>query len=82
MFVVKHADDAWEVGVLKARGVFDSPNGSMTAEELGVPATLLESFEAGMQDHHVLSDERVELIAMAHGLPAPHRELREEYSGG
>tara|TARA_A100001011_G_C13601734_1_gene552360 strand:- start:91 stop:300 length:210 start_codon:yes stop_codon:yes gene_type:complete len=59
MFDVEHEDDAWELGVLKARGFFDSPNGSKSAEELGVPSTLVEFFEAGLHDHHALSEERV-----------------------
>ena len=77
MFVIQSETDAWEVGVLKAAGYIDGE----TAEELGVPAHLSEFFEAGVQDHGTLSDERVDSIAMSHGLPAPDRELREKNSG-
>ena len=59
MFEVQHEDDACELGVLKARGFFDSPAGSQSAKELGVPAGLVEFFDAGLHDHQALSDERV-----------------------
>ena len=73
MFEVKHEDDAWELGVLLARGFV-----SGSTEELGVPEPLEKFFFAGCHDHHALSDERVENIAMGWGLPAPDRELRLE----
>jgi len=73
MFKIKHEDDAWELGVLFARGWVSS-----TAEELNVPEPLEKFFFAGCHDHHNLSDERVENIAMGWGLPAPDRELRLE----
>ena len=45
MFDVEHEDDAWELGVLKACGFFDSPSGSLSAKDLGVSASLVEFFE-------------------------------------
>ena len=77
MFVIQSKTDAWEIGVLSAAGYLDG----RTAEELGVPADLVEFFEAGVQDHRNLSDERLDSIAMSHGYPAPDLELREQYSG-
>ena len=76
MFVIQSETDAWEVGVLKAAGYIDGE----TAEELEVPAHLVEFFEAGVREHCNLSGERVDLIAMSHGYPAPDRELREKNS--
>ena len=68
MFEVEHIDDAWELGVLKARGFFDSPNGSKSAEELGVPASFIEFFNAGLSDHRALGDERVNTFAAQWGV--------------
>ena len=59
MFDVEHEDDAWELGVLKACGFFDSPSGSLSAKDLGVSASLVEFFEAGCSDARNLSDVRV-----------------------
>jgi len=77
MFEVEHEDDAWELGVLKAHGFFDSPNGSQSAEELGVPSNLVEFFDAGCSDHNNLSDLRVESLALSWGLPLPDKLWRD-----
>ncbi len=68
MFEVQHLDDAWELGVLKARGFFDSPNGSKSAKELGVPDSLVEFFNAGLKDHQALEDDRVNIFAAQWGV--------------
>jgi len=68
MFDVKHEDDAWELGVLKACGFFDSPGGSQSAEALGVPADLASFFNAGMHDHKNLADVRIEQFANQWGV--------------
>lgn len=77
MFEVRHEDDAWELGVLKACGFFDSPNGSQSAPELGVPNGLVKFFDAGRADHNNLSDLRVESLALGWGLPLPDKLLRD-----
>ena len=58
MFEVRHADDAWELGVLHT-----ASRGEGTATELGVHAELVEFFEAGQHDHAALSEARVEGLA-------------------
>jgi len=68
VFEVQHEDDAWEIGVLKARGFFDSPVGSQSAESLGVPDSLVEFFDAGLHDHRALSDNRVDILACQWGV--------------
>ena len=68
MFEVQHEDDAWELGVLTTGGFFDSPNGSQSAKELGVPANLVEFFHAGRHDHHALSQERINVLAIQWGV--------------
>ena len=68
MFDVQHEDDAWELGTLKACGFFDSPSGSRSAKELGVPDNLVEFFNAGCSDASNLSDERVFKFACQWGV--------------
>jgi len=58
MFEVRHADDAWDLGVLFTAGHVEG-----TATELGVHAELVEFFEAGQHDHAALSEARVEQLA-------------------
>lgn len=63
MFEVQHEDDAWDLGVLKACGFFDSPAGSQSAADLGVPVHLVEFFVAGQHDSAALSASRVTQLA-------------------
>ena len=58
MFEVRHADDAWELGVLFAAGFID---GCFTV--IGIPDHLQEIFNAGRSDAGNLSEERIEKFA-------------------
>ncbi len=68
MFEVQHEDDAWDLGVLMADGYFDSPAGSQSPEELGIPANLVEFFRAGLHDYRALSSDRVDILAIQWGV--------------
>lgn len=63
-FNVRHEDDAWELGVCHAAGELEG-----TAESLGVPAHLVEFFEAGKADHKNLSQDRIDQFVCQWGNP-------------
>ena len=59
MFEVRHADDAWELGVLCAAGFIDGT----FPDHIGIPDHLKEIFNAGRSDASNLSKERIDKFA-------------------
>jgi len=57
MFEVLNEDDAWDLGVLRARGLVEG-----SAKELGVPIEFFDHFAAGQKDHAALAEPRVKKL--------------------
>jgi len=58
LFSVRHADDAWELGVLFDAGFISESS----PELLGVPQNLVEFFKAGQHDCKALTIDRVKQL--------------------
>ena len=58
LFSVRHADDAWELGVFFDAGFISESD----PELLGVPEHLVEFFKAGQHDCKALAIDRVQQL--------------------